>query len=96
MQGAHTTYNSLFELIRYESGKKPMQSDGGCKSVSGGPSDKSVNIPVALTSSSFGSVKLCYDNSNSNRSYIQLIAMNQNCPAGSQEQMQPVDDCSTL
>lgn len=87
-------YVNLNLKVTYEANDKgEIRYDGSCKDM-----DRKKyfyqEVPVALHSSSFTSVKLCYFDAT--RTQIALVEPGEVCPQGSLAQPEPVDDCTRL
>jgi hypothetical protein len=80
-----TTQESTFESTRW---------DGSCDDMDRDRRSIVEAVPVALTSSSFQDIKLCYESSD--HMTVSFVEKNQDCPAGDEEQKAPVDDCTSL
>ncbi len=85
--------SKVIGLDAWSTTDRPSRYDGSCednhlvRNVRKTP-------PIALTSDSFGQIKLCYyDASKSN---VALVEPNQPCPANTTEQTQAVDNCADL
>lgn len=80
-------------ITTVQANDRESRYDGSCSDYYA-ERDKTEHVPVALTSKSFDSVKLCYKDSA--RTAVFLVAKSDFCPMGTIEQATPIDNCSQL